>query len=895
MKVLLSRNFSGEYADRVRIGWMNHLAHTQQLSQLHPTYTAAFRGDLLKKGADLKNLKKGLEGFRKMAKAFGEVEKRWKHVANKTDPEFHFKLRGPNTILMYIEFFFTDHGRPKVGVANCSNTPGDPDLIKKYKAQGSGPREVVISLSTLSRFVRDLPRLLVNDTVGCLNVTHQAVKGYSIQTDADVDEIVEKMGDEFLKCSGMELDAFLELFSMLKEKQERVIKALDVSGIVVGRIPVGEVVQKIGAEETIQCLRAQNFSVNILQRMVEIFLAFYKYYRPEKFVLMIEYLENVEAVKKAVLNVEKVIRDHRSMPNNPVLRLNNSKFYAENLAISTSALTKLIEVRNNRKKLLEVGTHFTEFIHQKMTAQGIIGDFHSPQFHVAGLVKQADEIEKRAKELVGSDVETMTRIFVDVANVKGVVGQRELLRTLIAYHSNDPNFDKNVLAEWQTLVDNDLDFSYYSTPLKRGPSAVVAIEDYFDRIFGRKADGNTKTVVVREGSWLSVILISIGFILLVFILILVIYGFTKNGREKYEDWYIFYFGKPHHFEKRWRYSAFTDVEDGKNALHDALREINDVNLKKQLRKGAYIKAYNKFGNTALHVATKAGHPELVEMLIRHGADRRLLNVKNRTPEQCIPSEIAPEDVENYRRIEEIYRKYQKKQFRIRVPPRFPPSSFHIFVDETVDVNLTNQFMEKFKSTVNLELIPTTTHFVVKTDPNGILETENFSLLSFLFSGAIMVKDTWIAACIADEQAMSQDSKYLVEKIKYRGIVYDTVTQWSAAAAKSEIPYLFGVQVALVMKECNRFDFYENLVAKHGGVLASTFPLKQNYRVGSHPYLHAHLGPLFLIHDGKIDLTGYETEKMYTLFTEEEFIRFMLRTEIVRDTSKNPITVPLHEN
>uniref|UniRef100_A0A1I7UKN2 BRCT domain-containing protein n=1 Tax=Caenorhabditis tropicalis TaxID=1561998 RepID=A0A1I7UKN2_9PELO len=158
----------------------------------------------------------------------------------------------------------------------------------------------------------------------------------------------------------------------------------------------------------------------------------------------------------------------------------------------------------------------------------------------------------------------------------------------------------------------------------------------------------------------------------------------------------------------------------------------------------------------------------------------------------------------------------------------------------------------------------------------------------------MVKDTWIAACIADEQAMSQDSKYLVEKIKYRGIVYDTVTQWSAAAAKSEIPYLFGVQVALVMKECNRFDFYENLVAKHGGVLASTFPLKQNYRVGSHPYLHAHLGPLFLIHDGKIDLTGYETEKMYTLFTEEEFIRFMLRREIVRDTSKNPITVSINE-
>uniref|UniRef100_A0A1I7UKN1 C-type lectin domain-containing protein n=1 Tax=Caenorhabditis tropicalis TaxID=1561998 RepID=A0A1I7UKN1_9PELO len=685
-----SANFTGDYGDRMTKAVLAHGTNAELAERPHPTYTAAFRGDLEKvnedlgsrwfskyflKGADLKNLKKGLQGFWDMAKGFGEVEKIWRPMFSEAAENNEYpKLRNASFILFYIEKYSNIYEHPEIPPTKCQLTTDSGDILQKYQDQESGPKEVVRGLMSLSFHVKE-GYVMKNTTKyhWCLDKAWDAVRKYSYQNEQHVDWLVERMRDKFWGCSEMELDTFLEHFETLREKQERVVKALEAMVTVGGGISVGEVIQKIGAEKTIQCLRSENFEISKMIEILDV-LSMLEYFKVENFDFTLGYLERINQIKKAVLNLEKVIEDHRSMPNNPVLRLSNSKLHAENLAMCVWALKTLINVRKNRQKLLAVGQNFGREITEPMEKVGVIGDYLEPFVYVDQLVKQADEIEKRAKELVGSDVETMTRIFVDVANLISS-----------EHYSDDPDFDKDMIAKWQTLVDNDLDFSYYSTPLKRGPSAVVAIEDYFDRIFGRKADGNTKTVVVREGSWLSVILISIGFILLVFILILVIYGFTKNGREKYEDWYIFYFGKPHHFEKRWRYSAFTDVEDGKNALHDALREINDVNLKKQLRKGAYIKAYNKFGNTALHVATKAGHPELVEMLIRHGADRRLLNVKNRTPEQCIPSEIAPEDVENYRRIEEIYRKYQKKQFRIRVPPRFPPSSFHIFVDETVDV------------------------------------------------------------------------------------------------------------------------------------------------------------------------------------------------------------------
>ena len=68
------------------------------------------------------------------------------------------------------------------------------------------------------------------------------------------------------------------------------------------------------------------------------------------------------------------------------------------------------------------------------------------------------------------------------------------------------------------------------------------------------------------------------------------------------------------------------------------------------------------------MATRRGYPELVEILIKNGADRAFLNAQNKTPEQMIPenySKTEEEKTERYMKIELIYEKYRKRKFKQR--------------------------------------------------------------------------------------------------------------------------------------------------------------------------------------------------------------------------------------
>ena len=115
-----------------------------------------------------------------------------------------------------------------------------------------------------------------------------------------------------------------------------------------------------------------------------------------------------------------------------------------------------------------------------------------------------------------------------------------------------------------------------------------------------------------------------------------------------------------------------DRTDGKNSLLDAVREIHEVNVLKAVKRGVYINAYNckcfpnqschflllsdispELGNTALHIATKRAYPKIVDILIRHGADRTLLNAQNKTPEQLIPQNYRETQTLKIKRFEEV--------------------------------------------------------------------------------------------------------------------------------------------------------------------------------------------------------------------------------------------------
>ncbi|CAO4366836.1 unnamed protein product [Caenorhabditis nigoni] len=183
-----------------------------------------------------------------------------------------------------------------------------------------------------------------------------------------------------------------------------------------------------------------------------------------------------------------------------------------------------------------------------------------------------------------------------------------------------------------------------------------------------------------------------------------------------------------------------------------------------------------------------------------------------------------------------------------------------------------------------------THYVVKTDANGIFEPTELKQFELIFNGIILVQDKWMSACLEDETQIQFDTKYLVQKFKYKGTIYDTVNQWSMAMAKSEMPFLCGARVAVVMREFDDLLTFSSLIDNNGGTMLNEFPLSTFYNEDSHPYLHSNLGPLFLIHDGTINLAEYKANKMYTLFTKEEFYAFMLKREVSRDTRINPVDV-----
>ena len=123
---------------------------------------------------------------------------------------------------------------------------------------------------------------------------------------------------------------------------------------------------------------------------------------------------------------------------------------------------------------------------------------------------------------------------------------------------------------------------------------------------------------------------------------------------------------------------------------------------RDLKKKFSTKYHSVFGNTALHAATKLGHPELVELLIKNGADRKMLNIKNRTAEQMVPPNYRETDkdkIEQFEKIQTVYKRHKKKNYRFRVPQIFPSTSFHIYIEDRTDDALTEKFMKLFSSIV----------------------------------------------------------------------------------------------------------------------------------------------------------------------------------------------------
>lgn len=926
----------GSLGQQILITYKAHKQHSEAMDPPLPSFTIAFTepkelgyvlNDLksswfnkhVVRGASTYQLEKALAPIHEISKSFVNLESAWKPIQMlKLDekeydamPEVAEHLDSLEKLVQIPVFSFRmdNYLSSQTELLKECKQQAHDDLtatMDKFKKQEAYKIKVTAAIHELNTFLNG-EMLNYRDFKNMTKYADCAKKMMENPNPADLTVRIGLIQYQFSRCTNPDIDfvQFFDLFKLLHIKQLAVFEALkEFHGSLASqnRFTFKDVLGKSKVLDGTKCLREKNFDHENVSKIAGFLLKLRQFPDDPTIDFAIGYLDKIGKVRTALTSTQKQIqavgrRSKRDTPSpeNPVLLMKNSKIQAENIAVCTLALLNLIEIRSKRQAILKIGNSFDDNVKDLMRGTKVINNFIDPKENIKELLKQADEINEISRRLRGQSLLNMSTIFQDVGNIRGVVGNRETVWSLAKQNKNDQKYQK-AIPEWNTLAEVNLDFVMYHSRIKDGHSTVAGLIAYFDEIFGHAKNLETKTIIVENSlSWIVILGTLVGGLFVFVVICLTVYGFTASGKEKYVNIYLYYFGKPEDFEKRWRYATFADREDGKNALLDAVREINKTNVLKALKKGAYVDAYNKFGNTGLHVAAHSGHADIVEVLIRHGADQTLLNHMNKTPEQMVPTAEIPtmekKDMERFTKTQLILIKNRRKKFRKTVPFIFPISSFHVYVDKGAEGKELDAFLEGFKSIATLEINnEKITHVVVKVDTSGIMETNDFELINFIFRGSIMVRESWMKACVDNPKAMGLDSRYLVEKIKYNGVVYDSILKWSNAMAKSEMPYLHGVFAVIVGKKYDNVIILHTMITEQGGTMLEQFPQKEKFNVGSHPYLHSHLGPLFVIHDGTEPLVEYRNDKMYTFFTEEEFMAFMLKREIKKDNSANPIPV-----
>ncbi|CAI2347722.1 unnamed protein product [Caenorhabditis sp. 36 PRJEB53466] len=677
------------------------------------------------------------------------------------------------------------------------------------------------------------------------------------------------------------------------------------------RLDLNAIYAQTKLKADLDCLaeKEKGFGVHMVMDIIEFLNSVFALAEHQNLAEIKMVLEDFETFRKSLLEMEKYVKGISGGTTfDPILRLNNSLELTNRLGKAMIVLRQLTNAQENRP-VLEAAKSYSEKVSEtllrghKLSPAAEFFYLQQREAAIDGLLHDLELIEQFAASRVrGKDLMEMRALFDEVKRIHGFPSfqyYREIHRQLRSYRTiaglQDATENSRILSGWV------LNFADYKGDLSAAALSIGEIKDYFDDIFGLKPNPQLEIRIIdRTFSVLGVVGVCIGAFLLLIIVLIIGYGFTKNGRKRYRMWYLYYFPNMDEFERRWRYSLFMDRTDMKNALIDAVHDTNAVNVGKAIRRGVYINVRNSNGKTALHIASENGYPDMVRMLIKAGADRTMLSTENKTAEQMVPaadSATFRTKSDKFEQVLRVYEKCRKKKYRLKVPDVFPVSSFHIYMHPETSNEASDRFFDAFPSIATNEALDTMTHCVVRTDADGVLETDDVSLLASIFNGTIIVSEQWMVDCVRDGRLIKHDDKYLVERVKYKGHVYENaVLPWSRAMAKGDVPFLLGAHVALVMKDCPKIlDFYK-IIKTHGGEVSETFPAKADFNRHSHPYLHADKGPLFIIHDNQFELGPYhnDPDRMYTLFTEPEFIVFLLKRDIQRDTSPNPIPVKISD-
>uniref|UniRef100_A0A8R1HKT1 BRCT domain-containing protein n=1 Tax=Caenorhabditis japonica TaxID=281687 RepID=A0A8R1HKT1_CAEJA len=691
-------------------------------------------------------------------------------------------------------------------------------------------------------------------------------------------------------------------FNEVVNSLENDIKDLRNSSHNVNSFSVKKQIESSSLFPVLECYNNKRFKFNIIKNSVKFLINVVSFSDDEMINATSSFFEHLRKIQEAQENVYRVMENEKAdVPESRVLLdfshpLDLSQRFGKGVKVLRD-IRDVIKEQNVLQDLKDISYASKVLIGQD-SLKGVQYFHNKLDQYIRRFQNNLHFLEQKSNLSANTNLSNTKPVFHAAMKVIGFNISKDQLTAAAKLLQNAEEIEDS--RRFVRLSQLNLDFVRFRNILNGAATSAIFLHEQFDYFFGIRTE-KSKLVIVQELSAVALLLIILTFIGVFVLLVLaglVGYGLTKSGRAKYKNYWLYYFGKPEDFEKRWRYSLFMDTVEGNNVVVDCAREVNPVNLKKVLSRGAYVNVYSNFGNTALHTATKRGFPEIVKILITHGADRSLINYQNKTAEQMLPREkdYAKMEVKvasRYRATAQVYEKLRVKKYRARLPQEFPVFSYHIYMENRTNDELTDNFMDKFQYITSDEALPTTTHCVCHTTADGVLETNNFEVLQWIFRGVIMVKEQWMTDCLQNPELIERDEDYLIHHVKYNGVMYqNAILPWSQAMAKGAMPYLQGVYMVVVMHECPYFLSLASVIPKLGAVLLPSMPSREIFNKGAHPYLHVHKNPVWILHDSTFDLSAYQNDPdhLYHVISEQEFVALLLKREIDQDMSTEPVPV-----
>ncbi|CAI2350128.1 unnamed protein product [Caenorhabditis sp. 36 PRJEB53466] len=663
-----------------------------------------------------------------------------------------------------------------------------------------------------------------------------------------------------------------------------------------------------GLLDVLKCIGNETFKANSVNKMLSFRTKLQAIKRMSSEIGAIkQHTLKVEELKSRLISVANVVKSMRrgsrrksAANGNVPTNLARPQLVAQDFGKGVEVLRKLESVRKTQvvvMKILKSGARVSSAIDQTNVTVWT----EENKKGLEELVKKLSALNERAGRFRSKDLLTLGEVFDEAATIRGVpIDSRLLIDPISTALANSADQTvKSAADDFKTVGALQLDYSNLQVDLTSARSTLKPLRTFFDELFGIKrlttaTDDDKSSADSSSFDWLTAGMIVIP--------LCGVAGVASLGYVTYrvvEKKHPFFWKQLFLSQKKLqeayilqsRYLAFQEkmLEVGNvKSLLEAVDRNDFESAAYFVNHGAWIDAPHKV-STCLHIAVENANPEMVELLIKNGANRGALNEDYKTPEQLVSNLIAQEQdstkKEQLKQIKSLFKSLNGKKFKRKVPDLLPIEHFKIFIMEDAR---DSEFAQKFGNLITGDLSEAT-HVVVRTEDDGVYSPDGEQAINTIvvFGRAMLMKDTWLTACIKSKKAMRDDYKYRVKEVRYIDVVYATVLAWHQSWHMKEVNFLYGLHYAMkptyvlnnqgasVPTSSPDGRHIDDFLAAHGAQCNALQHLKQSAAEFGRPHFHQNLTSHWIISDSIYSSLygGRETNEIYV---SEIFVFMMAR-------------------